>query len=204
MGPSWIDTTQRDAPEACSKAFWERHRGELESGRFWADRIKSEYGNPAERLRIALENIPLPGAFGEAAIATRALIRAKRKSNEDWSDELGLLYWLAAIASFSVPYLESLREPGFNVLESIPGEVVRGLSFTYQELGHVHLALLSRTDVKWLEERWGTPRTHSTLHYMHRAVWLDYEQRLVARRAADKAKFTAELLELVRGGGRDG
>lgn len=89
-----------------------------------------------------MENLPLPGAFNEAAVAVRALIRGQRKVSEDAGLSLQLLYWLAAVASFSIPYSKVLQEPGFNVVECIPGEVVRGLRFSYRELGHEHLTVV--------------------------------------------------------------
>lgn len=204
MGADWLDSGKGGPEGAFSTAFWEGQRSDLDSGQFWADRIKSHYGEPVERLRIALENLPLPGAFREAATATRALIRERRKREESWSDELRLLYWLAAVMSLSVPYSDALREPGFNVMETIPGEVIQGLCFSYDELGYNKLALLNRTDMKWLEESWGSPANHSTLHDIHHSVWKEYEQRLVTRRQIENDKLVADLRGLLRGEGNDG
>lgn len=189
MSGKWLDVQDHGEADAFATTFWERHRGELASGTFWADRIKTYYGDPSERLRIAMENLPLPGAFREAAVAVRALIRQRRKKSEDVTDWLQLLYWLAAVESFSIPYSERLQEPGFNVMESIPGHVVQSLQFSYQELGHAQLPLLNRTDVTWLEEKWGAPASHTTLHELHQAVWLEYEARLHTRRDTETTKF---------------
>ena len=69
------------------------------TGKFWADRIKDLRGEPARRLGLAFENLPLPGAFREASIATRALIRSKRKAGDEFEEELRLLYWFRGGAS---------------------------------------------------------------------------------------------------------
>jgi hypothetical protein len=204
MTTKWIDAQENDNADALAAAFWERHRDELTSGAFWADRIKTHYGEPAERLRVAIENLPLPGAFREAAVAARAFIRQQRKQNGDDTDWLRLLYWLAAVESFSIPYSEVLQEPGFNVMQSIPGEVVRALRFTYRELGHKQLRLLNRTDVNWLEDKWGTPASHTTLHDLHRSVWEEYEERLRARRDTERTKLIEELVDLADGRSSDG
>lgn len=178
MSESWHKTeTDLDA-EKHADAFWIRHRDELQLGEFWADRIKNFRGDPVKRLTVAFENMPLPASFREGAIATRALIRDKRKQKASYVEELALLYWLAAIYSFSIPYSEELKEPGYNVVESIPGKKLKGLPFSYKMLGYEKLELLNKTDIKWLIEIWGDPVTHSTLHEMHYEVWIEYELKL--------------------------
>ena len=183
MSKNWHQTETDLEAEKHSSDFWLRHSEELQKGEFWADRIKEMRGEPVARLALALENLPLPASFREAAIATRALIREKRKQKSDYDEELALLYWLAAINSFSIPYSEVLQEPGFNVIESIPGKKLKGLPFTYQTLGYEKLNLLNKTDIKWIVERWGDPEKHTTLHEMHTKVWSEYETKLKDKRA---------------------
>lgn len=144
-----------------------------------------------------MENLPVTGAFTEAAVAVRALIRDQRKKGQDGGSWLQLLYWLAAVASFSIPYSTVLQEPGFNVMETIPGEVIHGLRFSYRELGHKHLSLLNKTDIKWLEKAWGEPTSHSTLHELHKDVWGEYETRLYLQREAERAQFIERLAALL-------
>jgi len=181
MSDSWHKTETDVDAEIHSGDFWSHHRDELKSGEFWADRIKKLRGEPVKRLEVALENMPLPASFSEASIATRALIRDKRKQGEAYDEELALLYWLAAINSFSIPYSEVLKEPGYNVMESIPGKKLKGLPFSYKSLGYEKL-LLNKTDIKWLIENWGEPDTHTTLHEMHNDVWVEYELKLKGKR----------------------
>jgi len=152
MSNSWHKISDELEAEVHTTQFWSRHSEELDKGDFWADRIKKYKGEPAKRLKLALENIPLPASFREAAIATRVLIREKRKEKESYDEQLYLLYWLAAIESFSISYSEKLKEPGYNVIESIPGEKLKTLPFSYKQLGYKELPLLNKTDVKWLIE----------------------------------------------------
>lgn len=171
-------TTAQDSPTSLAESFWNRHRADIGRGAFWADQIKELKGEPRERLALAIDNLPLPGAFSEAAVAVRSIIREKRKRKDDYQEELALLYWLAAIASFSVPYSTLLSEPGFNILVTIPKDIVKELPFTYTELGYRHLSLLNKTDAKWLVAAWGEPTMHTTLYALHQDTWVFYEQAL--------------------------
>lgn len=193
MGDPWHKTTSDNEAKARSTDFWSRHAADLRAGEFWADGIKLFRDEPVKRLRLALDNLPLPASFREAATATRALIREKRKSGGTYEDELALLYWLAAINSFSIPYSTVLQEPGYNVIESIPGNKLKNLSFTYTELGYAQLELLNKTDIKWMTEAWGEPSGHTTLHEMHLDVWREYETKLKNDRMDEKGKFDEEL-----------
>lgn len=198
MSSPWLSGTSPQDADAFSDSFWQKHRESLSCGRFWADRIKDLRNQPIERLRLALENFPLPGAFREAAVAVRALIKDKKKTGASFSEELACLYWLAAIESFSMVYSERLTEPGFNVLQSIPGQVVIGLPFSYRTLGYERLTLLNKTDRKWIEAAWGTPITHSTLLDMHRQVWNEYEERLYQIRQSARKQFRNDIRELLK------
>lgn len=182
MIETWLKTKNRQESEEFSSDFWSRHAKAIESGEFWADRIKSLKGDPAKRLKLALNNLPLPASFRESAIALRGLVKEKRNDNQNYEDELALLYWLAALNSFSVPYSELLQEPGYNIIESIPAKILKELPFTYHELGYEHLDLLNKTDIKWIVEKWGSPKNHSTLHMMHINVWSEYEIKLKTKR----------------------
>lgn len=192
MSNSWHKTSDDLEAENHTNEFWNRHSEELNNGEFWADRIKKYKGEPAKRLKLAIENMPLPASFREAAIATRALIREKIKDKELYDEQLYLLYWLVAVDSFSIPYSEKLKEPGYNVMESIPGEKLKTLPFSYKQLGYTDLTLLNKTDVKWLIETWGEPEAHSTLHKLHLDVWEEYEDKLRIKRNSDPFSLSLE------------
>jgi len=192
MSNSWHKTSDDLEVEDHTIEFWNRHSEELNNGEFWADRIKEYRGEPAKRLKLALENMPLPASFREAAIATRVLIREKRKEKESYDEQLYLLYWLAAIDSFSIPYSEKLQEPGYNIIESIPGDKLKTLPFTYKSLGYTDLTLLNKKDVKWLIEAWGKPDSHSTLYKLHLDVWEEYEDKLKIKRGSDPFSLSLE------------
>lgn len=198
MTSPWLSGTSSQDADAFSDSFWRQNRESLSRGQFWSDRIKDLRNQPLDRLRLAIENFPLPGAFREAAVAVRSLIKDKKKTGAPFLEELACLYWLAAIESFSVAYSERLTEPGFNVLQSIPGQVVIGLPFSYRTLGYERLILLNKTDRKWVEAAWGTPDAHLTLLDMHRQVWNEYEERLYQLRQSERQRFSNEIRALLK------
>lgn len=178
---SWIDTETDEQANSSSSNFWDELRSDLDTGEFWADKIKKLRGEPDKRLALAYKQLPLPGAFREASIALRSIIRTKKKSKDIFIDELALLYWFAAINSFSIPYSKYLQQPGYNVIESIPGKVIKNLPFSYFDLGYEKLELLNKTDIKWFVGIWGEPKTHTTMHELHHDVWSRYEKSLLAK-----------------------
>jgi len=189
---TWIDTETDEQANSSSIKFWEGLRSDLNNEVFWAEKIKCFRGEPVKRLAMALDNLPLPAAFREGAIALRAIIRLKKKAKETFNDELALLYWFAAIDSFSIPYSSVLQQPGYNVIESMPSSVIKTLPFSYFELGYEKLNLLNKTDIKWCIDTWGKPQGHQTLHDIHNDIWNSYEKALPAK----QKKLDAQLANL--------
>jgi hypothetical protein len=196
MSERWLDSATDDQAAARTEKFWAVMRADLDAGEFWAERIKRYRDEPGRRLQTAMDNLPLPSAFREAAVALRTIIRAKRKVKEPYTEELGLLYWLAAIRSFMLPYADKLKQPGFNVVQSIPGTRLRAMPVDYAQVGYEQLDLLNKTDVKWLVQVWGEPQQHQTLNQVHRALWDEYESKLVDAQQAENEKFIRELRDL--------
>lgn len=197
MPKNWINTESENDAQKRIREYWDEMRPDLNQGEFWADRIKEYKDKPKKRLSLALNNLPLPAAFRESAIALRAIIRVKRKANEGFEDELKLLYWLAAIRSFMLDYAPRLEEPGYNVVESIPGQKLRSLPYDYSQLGYKKLTLLNKTDVKWLTEAWGNPTFHKTLNDVHKALWNEYETKLIAQRKREDKRRQDEWSQLI-------
>lgn len=165
---------------------------------FWADEIKGLRSEPAQRLRIALRNIPLPAAYREAMIAVRALIRQRKKEGAPFENMLSGLYWLAAMSSFGITYSERAREPGFNILQSIPKRTLLSFKFTYQDLGYERLPLLNKTDVKWIVDAWGEPGNHATLQDLHGPTWDKYENAYCGIQSVRRDVFIGEITDLLR------
>ncbi len=97
-----------------------RGEGLYENGEFWGDAFRRLKDNAQERLNMAKRHLPLPGAFWQAAIALRDIIRQVRKQKTDYLSALEELYRLAAIESFCLPYAPRLQQPGYNVMARVP------------------------------------------------------------------------------------
>ena len=163
---------------------------QIQSGDFWADRRFG--GDYAGRLKNAMENLPLPAAFRDSLIAVRGIIKAHIKAGNPYANELVLLYWLAALESFSMPHSEKLQSPGFNILISIPWNVITSLEFEYSTLGYQDLSL-KKTDIKWLTTAFGEPISHSSLIVMYRHIWDTHEEALVTKRALELQELRRDL-----------
>ena len=94
-------------------------------------------------------------------------------------------------------YAPRLEEPGYNVIESIPAERLRSLQYDYSQLGYEKLTLLNKTDVKWLTGLWGEPTSHKTLNSIHRALWNEYETKLINKRKQEDKRRKAEWDQLL-------
>src|SRR5690606_18037656 len=175
----WLASTALDAPEEFCAQFWNSLRQDLDNGTFWHDEIKNYRNLPEQRLALAMRNLPLPAAFRESAIALRAIIRAAKKNKQDYTSPSHLLYWLAALKSFMLEYAPRAKQPGFNVIQYMPGEIFMKMGFSYDSLGYRELALLTQTDRKFFAQLWGEPRQHTTLNHLHRGVWEVYELQLI-------------------------
>ena len=189
---AWLDTVDFDDAIARSREFESHLRTEVAPrdglgtrnnppSMFWSERIRSLIvdGKDEAALEVAIEHLPLPGAFTAAAAIWRTRIRHLRRTKAEWLPALLSLYRLAALASLGLPYSEVTQQPGFNVMQVIPGAVVRTLHVDYQALGYKELKLLGPTDAKWLVEAFGEPKAHSTVNRLHHAVWVDFERRLL-------------------------
>ena len=198
----WINMHDDDVAEKRVESFWLQLSGTIQTNTFWADEIKLLRDEPEKRLMFAYQYLPLPGAFQEAAIAIRALIRKDRKNKISYDERLFELYHLAVIYSFfilasSIPYSEKLRMSGISVFERIPGGLIYSLPFEYKEVGYDELELLTKTDKKLLVEKWGEPNRHSTLHKKHRTVWDHYENILLKKQEASDKKSREEMKEIL-------
>lgn len=171
----WLSSTRTDDSGSRSEQFWSDIRRDAQAGEFWADQARRAKDDSQKRLQIAMKVLPLPAAFHEAAISVRAMIRDAKKDKRSTGRQLELLYWLAAVSSFSVPYAERSRQPGFNVMEVGSGAEIAALPFNYDSLGYEKLDLLTATDKHAIAVAWGEPGNHSTLNELHRDAWERYE-----------------------------
>jgi len=164
-----------------SDPVWENFlslKEQIQSDEFWFDAIRKNRNDNTERLKLALKNLPLPAAFSEAAKAIRTSIRELKKHKEDYSEMLTKLYKLACVRSFMLDYAPLLKQPGFNVMLSIPGGALFNLRTEYNEIGIEKLELLTMTDRKMIIECWGSTNANYTMNELYSDIWEKAEEAM--------------------------
>lgn len=196
---SWRTSVTDEDAAAAARALQARLETQHPDGP-WTDAIKGL--PPEQRLALALDHLPLPAAFNEAAISLRALIGIHMEEQRDPTASLKLLYWISAVASFMPERAAKAQVPGFNVVITIPGTRLFGLKADWSSLGYEKLPLLVARDIRMLIALWGEPKTHGTLLKQHQALWDEYEGKLVERiRRSDQATADQLARSLDAGGG---
>ena len=161
-------------------------RGEClyEGGEFWADGIARLKDDPVARLAMALRHLPLPGAFREASVALRAMIRARRKSKLPFEEELNQLHRLAAMASLA-PYDD---------LELTPYTEFERIDLRPETIGWTEI--VGTTDAKWMAEAWPAPERHTTAQALYPEIALASAARcanITKSRRANLLDFFEEI-----------
>jgi len=152
---------------------------------FWADTVKrlKKAGKNSEVVAVSKENLPLPDAFSEMAIALRKRIRGKRKGKESHNDLLRQLYHAAVWQNFFsdvdacclTEQIDSCRVAG----QSIPR-----IKCDYNLIGYEHLDMLGVNDVKWIVAAWGEPKNHN----LARTINLELHEQTTARYKLEKER----------------
>lgn len=160
-------------------------------GTFWADHLKAVRDEPPKRLALSFQALPLPGAFREAAVAVRAMIRAQRSAEQPVNYLLEELYRLAVLDDLllSSPCSEEVGG-ALNVAESIDRRRWESLNAPYKAIGYTELGLLNKTDVRWMVAAWGEPDSHTTAYANHEVFW--QEAVVEARRMQEREKERRE------------
>lgn len=152
------------------------------NGIFWADEIKKYANNFDKRLEYAIGNLPLPHAFKEAMISIRGIIRKKKKDKINITNDYKMLYKFGVVNSMCIPYSPSLKEPGFNIFERIPGGMLFNLDIPYKIIGYKEIELFNKTDCKEFVKLWGEPEKHQTMNTFYNEIWNKYESILIEER----------------------
>lgn len=183
-----------------SRSLWYKTNSDFDALvhkiRYWEDFSQDNWSSrvdyavktkqPLLRLEVALQNLPVPGAFRHAAVALRALIREKIRASADFDDELVMLYWLASAWSFANHHTITYSAEIVALFEIMPASAFKNMPFSYKELGYEKLDLLNKTDAKWLREKWGTPDSHKTLNQLHPQVFREYQRKLKNKRSKER------------------
>jgi len=134
----------------------------------WLEQVKRlrESSQNQAALGLSQQQFPRVQAFQQAAIILRQMIRELIEQHRPVGDEMRQLYRIAVMADL---YRNS------NVLKpSNPGaalQSLQGLNFDYKSIGTRHLRLLTKSDIRHLEQLWGRPHTHQHAEDALRDHW---------------------------------
>ena len=136
----------------------------------------ADRANYSKRLELALPYLPKEQAFSAALTACRMAIRACQKEETDKHLWIARLYCLNALTNLPPDrsiYSDELRHlllAEWHARWHIPISTWETLPIDYRTLGYSELCL-SPSEIKWITDAWGEPRSHGTLHDQYPHVW---------------------------------
>jgi hypothetical protein len=134
----------------------------------WLDLVKKlkERQELETALTLCQQQFPKSQAFQQATIIIRMQIKLGLEKQQDVNPLITKLYRCAVFADlFHNPLSLKPQNPRLAMTN------LAGHEFSYAEIGHHELKLLSKSDVRLLEERWGLPQQHSRPEAILGNVW---------------------------------
>lgn len=123
----------------------------------WQDQVKRLREESRDEAAVALcrQYFPRIQAFQQAAIILRHLVRVQVEANHSGVKELKELYRIAVMADLHRNSNPVKPKDGRSTLQQL-----LQLEFDYSAIGTRHLRLLTKSDVRHLEQLWGRPLQH--------------------------------------------
>jgi hypothetical protein len=134
----------------------------------WLDLVKQlkERQELETALTLCQQQFPKAQAFQQATIIIRMQIKLGLEKQQDINPLLTKLYRCAVFADlFHNPLSPKPQNPRLAMTN------LAGHEFSYAEIGHHELKLLSKSDVRLLEERWGLSPQHSRPEAVLGSLW---------------------------------
>lgn len=124
-----------------------------------------------EALAIAMSAYPQIGAFRQACVILRAQLREQRRNGIDQEATLVALYRTCALAAFFHAPDDEIPPLPLSAQRRLHDRSWLLLPMPYDQLGTLHLDLLTTTDVKMLTAAWGKPPRHERVRQYHESAW---------------------------------
>lgn len=127
------------------------------TGNNWLKQVKRlrEKGDADAALALCEQHYPRVQAFQQAALILRQQIRELVEQHRPAHDRIRELYRVAAFADlFRSSNPHKPRDP------QVAWQSLSALHFDYRRLGTAELRLLTKRDVRHLEQLWGRPQAH--------------------------------------------
>lgn len=127
------------------------------NGDNWQDQVRQlrEKEQDTAALQLCRQYFPRIQAFQQAAVILRQLVRTRLDNNQDARQELHELYRIAVMADL---YRSSNSLKPKDPLRTL--HALQQLEFDYQRIGTRSLRLLTKSDVRHLEQLWGRAAAH--------------------------------------------
>jgi hypothetical protein len=136
----------------------------------WQEQVKQlrEAGNDEAAVALCREHFPRIQAFQQAAIIMRQLLRTHLEANRSVVHEMKELYRIAVMADL---YRNSNPVKPVDALRTL--QQLQQRDFDYNAIGTRHLRLLTKSDIRHLEQMWGRPRQHAHAEDCSELAWPD-------------------------------
>lgn len=134
----------------------------------WQGQVRRfrEAGDLAAALALCRRQYPRIQAFQQAAVILRQQIRELIEQHKPVSAELLELYRLAVLADL---YRTSNTVKPLDPAKTL--QALKDVRFDYQAIGSRRLRLLTKSDIRHLEQLWGRPRMHQHAEQALGAQW---------------------------------
>lgn len=149
--------TAAAAPVTDVPVFTAAMAAEPGAGDNWQEQLKRlrDEGHDEAAVAFCRQFFPRIQAFQQAAIILRHLIRVQVDANRSVVKELKELYRIAVMADLYRNSNPVKPRDGRSTLQQL-----LSLEFDYKVIGTRHLRLLTKSDVRHLEQLWGRPQQH--------------------------------------------
>lgn len=144
-------------------------------------RALKEQGHLEQALELVRSAYPQIGAFRHACVILRAQLRELRKAGADQAQQeavLGALYHTCALAAFFHASDDTAPPLSLAAQRRLRERSWLSLPMPYDQLGTLHLDLLTTTDIRWLTAAWGKPTRHQQVRDYHADAWKDLQKFL--------------------------
>ena len=170
LGLSPVPAPARNAPVAASKdplspaALTTDH---------WLDTSKQrlQEGQFASAYAAASSAFPQMRAFRQACRVQRAEIKSRKKQRTSAEPALQTLYRTAALADYFHGRTTAGGPLSPGALKKVTAADWKSLECPYDTLGVDRLSLLTKTDVRDLQQAWGIPNAHAHMRDLFPEKW---------------------------------
>jgi len=139
----------------------------------WQDQVAylKRHNQLTQALAVCEAEYPLWGAYSQACIVIRALLKEAQDDADNLQPIAEKLYQVATQAELLHEKTPDLPPLSTNQLKKLMLEQLTDFDMPYQKIGYTQLRLLKKTDIKLLTQLWGEPHNHVSPRAHCQAQW---------------------------------